>query len=283
MSVLSQMKSMEKEMSATEKKIYAFIRENIEKAASMTANEIAKASGASAPTVVRFSKKMGYQSLTDLKISLSAEAIQDVDPDHYNDVQPNESFHSLKNKLASNASYTINHTTNLFNETEFVAACELLETKDFCYVAGIGASNLAVTDIVQKWTRLGKAIFTANDYNSLLPQLVTHREKTILWLVSNSGLTPELVALATSAKELGIPVLTLTQFGQNALTKLADVALQTSRPKEAHFRSAATDSIIAQFITIDVLFYFYISRNPAHQETIYRTREVIDAYRQKNF
>ena len=68
MSVLSHMKSMQKEMSAAEKKIYCFIRDNSEKAASMTANEIAEASGASAPTVVRFSKKMGFNSLTDFMI-----------------------------------------------------------------------------------------------------------------------------------------------------------------------------------------------------------------------
>lgn len=86
MSVLSHMKSMQKEMSAAEKKIYSFIRDNSEKASGMTANEIAEASGASAPTVVRFSKKMGYNSLTDLKIELSAETIQGRNNSSYSDV-----------------------------------------------------------------------------------------------------------------------------------------------------------------------------------------------------
>ncbi|MDU6524880.1 MAG: MurR/RpiR family transcriptional regulator, partial [Enterococcus sp.] len=111
MSVLSHMKSMQREMSAAEKKIYGFIRENSEKASSMTANEIAEAAGTSAPTVVRFSKKMGYSSLTDLKIELSAETIQERNNNTYSDVDHDEPFHSLKNKLASNARFTIDETT----------------------------------------------------------------------------------------------------------------------------------------------------------------------------
>ena len=281
MSVLSHMKSMQKEMSAAEKKIYCFIRDNSEKAASMTANEIAEASGASAPTVVRFSKKMGFNSLTDFKIELSAETMQERSNNTYSDVDHDESFHSLKNKLASNARYTIDETTALFNEEEFLEACTLLEEKEFCYVLGIGASNLAATDIVQKWSRLGKNIISEPDYNTILPQLVLHQKEAVIWLVSNSGLTSELIALAETAKDLGIPIITLTQFGQNPLAKLSDVCLQTSRPTEATYRSAATDSILAQFITIDLLFYVYISRNKENAEKIYTTRAIVQEYRKK--
>ncbi|MGO3912810.1 MurR/RpiR family transcriptional regulator [Enterococcus viikkiensis] len=283
MSVLSHMKSMQLEMSAAEKKIYFFIRENSEKAAGMTANEIAEAAGTSAPTVVRFSKKIGYHSLTDLKIELSAETIQERNNNTYSDVDHDEPFHNLKNKLASNARFTIDETTALFNEKEFIEACKLLEEKKFCYVLGIGASNLAAMDIVQKWSRLGKNIISEPDYNTILPQLVLHEKEAVIWLISNSGLTSELIALAETAKDLGIPVITLTQFGQNPLAKLSDVCLQTSRPTEATYRSAATDSILAQFITVDLLFYVYISRNKENAEKIYSTRAIVQEYRKKYF
>lgn len=283
MSVLSHMESMQQEMSAAEKKIYFFIRENSEKAAGMPAAEIAKASGTSAPTVVRFSKKMGFSSLTDLKIELSAETMQKRSNNTYSDVAADESFHSLKNKLASNARYTIDETTALFNEDDFLAACVLLEEKEFCYVLGIGASNLAATDIVQKWSRLGKNIINEPDYNTILPQLILHQDQAVIWLVSNSGLTSELIALAETAKDLGIPIITLTQFGQNPLAKLANVCLQTSRPTESSYRSAATDSILAQFITVDTLFYFYINRNKENAEKIFTTRAIVQEYRQKYF
>lgn len=130
---------------------------------------------------------------------------------------------------------------------------------------------------------LRKNIISEPDYNTILPQLVLHQKEAVIWLVSNSGLTSELIALAETAKDLGIPIITLTQFGQNPLAKLSDVCLQTSRPTEATYRSAATDSILAQFITIDLLFYVYISRNKENAEKIYTTRAIVQEYRKNIF
>ncbi|WP_281197890.1 MurR/RpiR family transcriptional regulator [Staphylococcus schleiferi] len=283
MGVLSHMKSMQAEMSAAERKIFQFIYNNSEKIASMTANDIAKASGASSPTVVRFSKKMGYNSFTELKIELSAETKKAPSMNSYSDVDRDDSFHSLKNKLANNAHYTIDETTALFNEEEFIDACKFIEEKEYCYVLGIGASSLTAMDIVQKWGRLGKNVVSEPDYNTILPQLILHQKECVIWLVSNSGMTSELISLAETAKDLEIPIITLTQFGQNPLSKLADVSLKTSRPMESIYRSAATDSILAQFITVDLLFYVYISRNQENAEKIYTTRSIVEAYRKKYF
>ena len=66
-----------------------------------------------------------------------------------------------------------------------------------------------------------------------------------------------MVHLAEIAKNLGVPILSLTRFGSNPLTKLADVPLQVSRSKEANQRSAATNSIIAHLLAVDVLFYVF--------------------------
>lgn len=283
MSVLSHMDSMKKDMSAAEKKIYRFICDNKESIPNMTASEIAAGAGSSAPTVVRFSKKMGYNSLTAFKISLSAETKQPAEITGYSDVDPNDPFQVLKHKVATNAQFTISETSELFNEKIFNETCKLIESANFCFVSGIGASRLAADDFAQKWTRLGKNVVYETDYNLLLPQLVTNAKHGVLFLVSNSGKTPEMVAFAETAKSLGIPIIALTQFGQNRLSKLADIHLQTSRPMEAEARSAATNSIIAQFITIDLLFYLYTRRNQKYAKKILNTRHAIDTYRQKYF
>ncbi|GCF95074.1 RpiR family transcriptional regulator [Enterococcus florum] len=279
MGVLSHLDSMKHDMSAAEKKIYAYICKNVEKIPSMTAHDIAVASGSSAPTVVRFSKKMGFNTLTEFKISLSAETKQEAEITGYSDVYPSESFEVLKTKLSNNAQFTICETTELFTEAPFAEACDLLDIHEHCFVHGVGASRLAVEDFAHKWTRLGKKVVRETDYNLLLPQLVSNPKKSLLLLISNSGKTPELVALAETAKELNIPVIAITQFGQNRLSKLADVHLQTSRPMETELRSAATNSILAQFVTIDLLYYFDISRNPDYAEIVYRTRVAVDRFR----
>ncbi len=57
MSVLSRIESMKNELSLSEKKLFAFMEANPEKVPSMTASQLAEATGISAPTVVRFAKK----------------------------------------------------------------------------------------------------------------------------------------------------------------------------------------------------------------------------------
>lgn len=73
MSVISRIESMMEEYSSAERKLANYIINHVEKIPTMTANDLAEAAGSSAPTVVRFSKKIGFQSLTDFKITVSTE------------------------------------------------------------------------------------------------------------------------------------------------------------------------------------------------------------------
>lgn len=285
MSVLTRMESMQPEFSAAESKLYQYIANKPETVPGMTASELACAAGISAPTVVRFSKKIGFNSLTDFKISLSTElsTASESQTVGYTDIGLNETFPAIKTKLSNNAQFTIKETADILDEGSVTQAVELLEKKPRCFVFGVGASRLAAEDIVQKWTRLGKNVVFEKDVNILLPQMSNDRKRSVLWLISNSGLTPEVIALADMAKKIGIPVISLTQLGSNPLSNLADVAIQISRPMESLYRSAATNSIVSQFVTVDILFYLFISRNKENAKKIRETRSVIDEFRKNYF
>ena len=277
MSVISRIESMMEEYSSTEKKLADYIIKNIEKIPTMTANELAEAAGLSAPTVVRFSKKIGFQSLTDFKINISTE-LQTGIVEGFSDIHPNESFYSIKHILGNNAQVAIKETVDILNEEKIQEVVETLESAETVFLYGVGASSLVVEDILQKWSRVGKPIIFEKDIHVLLPQLVSNETKKVLWLVSNSGSSADVVAVGEIAKDLGIEVIALTQFGNNPLSKLADVVVQTSRPKEITNRSAATNSLLAQFVTIDIIFYLYMTKNEQLGEKVRETRQVIKGY-----
>lgn len=281
MSVIERIEGMKNELSRAELNLFQYIKENSEKVPSMTAKQLATATKISAPTVVRFAKKVGYRSFTDLKIQLSAESQQSTTKQGYADVAPNEPLESLKEKLSHNAQVTMQETITLMNDTLLMEAVKVLKKKERLFVAGVGASELIARDIQQKWSRIGKPVHLINDYNLLIPQLVNNKKDAVLWLVSNSGHTPEIVSFAEVARDLGIPVITLTRFGSNPLAKIADISLQVSRSKEANQRSAATNSILAHFLAVEILFYLYISRTSENAEKIYQSRKVIKDYRER--
>ncbi|MDT2837409.1 MurR/RpiR family transcriptional regulator [Enterococcus durans] len=277
MGVISHIKSMMEEYSSAEKKLADYIINNVEKIPTMTANELAESAGLSAPTVVRFSKKIGYQSLTDFKINISTELQTGID-EGFSDIQPNESFYSIKNKLGNNAQVAIRETVDVLKEEKIQEVVQSLEGAETVFLYGVGASSLVVEDIVQKWSRVGKPIIFEKDIHVLLPQLVSNETKKVLWLISNSGNTADVVAVGKIAKDLSIPVIALTQFGTNHLSRIADVVIQTSRPKEITNRSAATNSLLAQFVTIDIIFYLYMAKNEQLSEKVGKTRQAIKGY-----
>ncbi|WP_270659639.1 MurR/RpiR family transcriptional regulator [Enterococcus thailandicus] len=277
MSVISRIESMMEEYSSAERKLANYIINHVEKIPTMTANDLAEAAGSSAPTVVRFSKKIGFQSLTDFKITVSTE-LQTGLVEGFSDIEPNESFYSIKNKLGNNAQVAIKETVDILEEETIRTVVQSLEEAETVFLYGVGASSLVVEDILQKWSRVGKPIIFEKDIHVLLPQLVSNEQKKVLWLVSNSGKSADVVALGELAKSLNIEVIVLTQFGNNPLSKLADVTVQTSRPKEITNRSAATNSLLAQFATVDIIFYFYMAKNEYLSDKVAQTREAIQQY-----
>lgn len=280
MSVLSRIESMQGELSTAEASLFAYIKTHADKVPSMTAEQLGQAAKISAPTVVRFAKKVGFQSLADFKMQLSVDNQQPALGKGYADLDPEASVDELKRLFSRNAQVTVKETSDILQEEELLAAIQLIRSKERLFVAGVGASELVAVDIRQKWSRLGKPVTVENDYNALLPQLVNASDNSLLWLISNTGVTPEILHLGETAKKLGIPVITLTRLGHNPLSKLGDVSLQVSRGKESDLRSAATNSIIAHLLAIDLLFYIYIGKDQKNAQRIHRSYQSVQDYRE---
>ncbi|MCJ0601198.1 hypothetical protein MMJ02_04905 [Enterococcus cecorum] len=60
------------------------------------------------------------------------------------------------------------------------------------------------------------------------------------------------------------------------MSKLADHLIQTSIPKEAFLRSAATNSLVAQLLVVDTIFYSFLQNNEQYFEKIYNSRKLIE-------
>lgn len=121
----------------------------------MTANELAEAAGLSAPTVVRFSKKIGFQSLTDFKINISTE-LQTGIVGGFSDIHANESFYSIKHILGNNAQVAIKETVEILKEEKIQEVVESLEKAETVFLYGVGASSLSSRRYFTKMVKSGE-------------------------------------------------------------------------------------------------------------------------------
>ncbi|MFD1441512.1 MurR/RpiR family transcriptional regulator [Lacticaseibacillus hegangensis] len=261
MSFKDRVEASKNHLTTAETKVADYVVKHPEHVVQLTVDQLARAAGSSAATVVRMVKKLDIDSYVGLRIMLTKDLSEESTKKAPKlDIQANESFRSIRDKLAENDITNIQQTKDLLDAKECETAVSRLRKTRNLFVFGIGASSLAAENIYQKWSRIGVHVVKDNDMNVFLTELSAATTHDTLWLISNSGETPELIYLAEYAKRRGIFLITLTRFGRNQLSILADAALKTMNPMEPDIRVGATNSITGQFYVIDVVLYVYFSR-----------------------
>ena len=269
---------MLEELPKAERRIAEKILDEPEQVIHMTASDLGKAADSSAATVIRLSKRLKVPSFTELKIFISRE-IKSENREVYSDIAAGESVKDIMDKLHWNSSLAMKDTVSMLDEEAIIEASDMIRDTSVVYTFGIGASSLVAENIGQKWSRIGKTTISMNDAHVLLAALVSSEKDTVFIGVSNSGETHEVIKLEEMARSLGHKTISITRFGNNTLSKKADVALQHVRSNEIEIRSAATSSLHAQFLVVDVLFYVYASRN--YDQTlskIFESRSAVKEY-----
>ncbi|WP_125710677.1 MurR/RpiR family transcriptional regulator [Lacticaseibacillus porcinae] len=262
MSVNGRILNARGDLSKAEIKIADYILAHPRDVINMTASELAKEAGSSPATVIRLTKSLDIEGFTTLKILLTADITKNQSvPQDYADITPNEDLDSIKDKLLASALQSIRETTDQVNAQEVSELIKAVASAKQLFVFGIGASGLAAQNICQKWNRIGYPTVADDDLNNLLPKMVNAQPGDVLWVISNSGESPEALVAAKFAREIGIKLVSLTRFGNNSLAKASDIAVHTSQPKETPNRIAATNSLLAQFMIIDIIFYDFVSNN----------------------
>lgn len=266
---------------ASERKVAQFILEQPEQFLQLTAKELGERTSTSAPAVVRLCKSIGLKGIQDLKLRITGDIATVFPTMEFRDIEKDEPFAQVVQKVAMNIHRTIDETTLLVQENKFETCVQYIEQADQVFVFGMGASSLIADDLKQKLQRIHQNMSTAKDLHNAVTNLASFQSKDVLIAISNSGETNEVIDLITFAKRRGIRVITITQYGVNKVSQLADVALYTSSKFESTYRSGATSSRIAQLFIIDILFMNIVARN--YEQTmryIDLTREAISELKQ---
>lgn len=272
-------RSIFEDLTRSERKIAQFVLDKPEEVIKMTASELAKVSGTSPASVIRFCKSIGIPSFPELKLELSAERDAPMTQE-YSDIVPNEKVSDVKSKLLGNAYQAMKETVQLADEKTLFKASKEIADATFIYVFGIGSSYLVAENVAQKWNRIGKVCICMADVHLLIASLTSAPEGTLFIGISNSGETAEVLSLNQIAQNRGLKTISITEFGVNSLSKKADINLRTVRSKEVALRSAATSSLMSQFMLIDLLFYTYVLEDyDKHMENILNSRELVDDYK----
>ena len=124
---------------------------------------------------------------------------------------------------------------------------------------GLGASGLVALDASNKFQRCDKLTIAHMDTHNQLLSALTLRPEDVAVLISYSGDTTDMLSLARQIREQGATIISLTRYGKNPLSEMADIRLYSSST-ETLLRSGAMSSRIAQLAVIDTLYAAMCSR-----------------------
>ncbi len=237
----------------SERKIAEYILESPYEVVNCTVSELAAKTHSSGAAVIRLCKSLGFKGFQDLKVRIVSDLGKPVEQG-YRDIEQGEKPEDIVQKTLSNSIQSLRDSAEVIHYEELERVVEALLAAKNIHLFGIGASHIIATDAQQKLLRINKPATAFSDTH-LVATLIANAEKDdVVFAISFSGETPEVINIMALAKEKGMKTISLTKYGQSSVAALADMKLYTSYSAEAPFRSAATSSRLAQLFMIDILF-----------------------------
>src|SRR5690606_30437462 len=220
--VVYHLRSQRDRLSTTETRIADVILEDISFAAAANIDQLAAKAGVSIASISRFAKAIGCEDIRDLKLKLAQASA--VGRRFLTDETAPED-NAFYNRICSEVEANLRTNLGRFVEADFRAAAARLNQARLIYVGGMGGGSTMLADETQyRIARLGKAVTAYHDPVLLRMLAATLTEEDVLVLLSVTGVTPELLEVASIAREYGAQIIAITA-PQSPLAQQADLLL----------------------------------------------------------
>ena len=250
--ILLKLRDLRLDLSKSERKVCDFIISNPNEVVHMAVSELANASNVSDATVIRASKKLGYETYQDLRISLAQNIVSPIQAINEEITAEDDTGEIMKKVFQG-----ILHTMNYTYETQDTALLEkaadyVMNARHICIV-GLGNSHAVAEDIQHKFLRLGLDATAFSDPHMQVIRASSLNSSDILFAISHSGSSKDIVHAAKIARENHARIISITNIGSSPLANISDVALHTSSD-ETKYRHVALASRLAQMAIVDVIY-----------------------------
>lgn len=226
-------------------------------------SRFAQETGVTETTIVRFCKGIGYSGYRELRLALVqsvgvAKGLQ-LGAGESSPEPGDGSMLSLAKKLVAINTDVLTRTPQLLDEQSLEQAVEALLKGTEVYLVGFGSSTPIALDLYQRLLRLGIRATICSDPH-ILTVITTNLEPgAVLFGVTYSGQSRDLVDALKAVKGREATTIVLTSNAGAVAARLADILLISAVPEMAAQETVATR--ISQLAIVDVLCTALIMRH----------------------
>ena len=242
------------QLTASEKKLAAFVVANGQCSQAMSISELAAACGVAEATISRFCRRMGYRGYSAFRLAIAAATAARADSDPLSgDIQPEDSVPDLSSKLANVEIEAIRETQSLIRPEDIMAAADLLLAADKVLCMGQGGSMLLAKEAAHLFTTAFSGFFPVADSHMQVIAATNLTERDAILFFSYSGSTKELMDVLPIARRRGARIILVTRYPGSPGAALADLVLQCGS-NEGPLQVGSVTARMAQLFVLDLLF-----------------------------
>ncbi|MHC1758994.1 MAG: MurR/RpiR family transcriptional regulator [Negativicutes bacterium] len=258
--LLQKMKALRSSLSKSERKAIDFIIQNPEKVIYLSVAGLAEGSGVSDATVIRACRRIGLDRYQDLKVTLAQDIVSPLQSIH-EEINASDDTATIVSKLFDSTLHAIQFTYNTLKISSLESASEAIMSARTVTIIGLGNSHAIALDLQHKLLRLGirSTAYTDGHLQAIAVSFLTSED--VLFSISHSGSSRDIVENTQTAKTNGAKTISLTNIGVSPLSKITDIQLYTAS-SETKFHIVAMSSRIAQMTIIDALYTIIAVKRP---------------------
>ena len=224
----------------------------------MTTKEIAEATYTSPSTLVRIAHKMNFSGWSDLKEAFLKE--EEYLQKHFSEInanlpfQRNDTIMSIASKIAALEKESIDDTLSLITHDDLQKAIQIIRKSSYTSLFAVSNNLLITQEFQHNMSRIKKRVDICLLQGETIFKARLADPSSCAIIVSYSGETSILNETIQYLKANNIPIIAITNIGDNSTARLADCVLRICTREKLYSKIAtfSTDSAIVYLL--DVLY-----------------------------
>lgn len=244
------------DLTKTEREIARYFRENQDRIIYESITDVAENVKTSEASIIRTCRKLGYQGFQELKIYVAKYFVAPMNKIQAG-ITSDDNAASILAKSFQGTIDTLNATLGILDVGEFERAADAILAARQIYVFGLGNSASVAKDIAHKFMRCGLLSHAHTDNHYQMIACCSLKPNDVVFGVSHSGNSRDIVEALRFAKKNGAVTMCLTNYGRSPITKsdVSDIKLFTTSA-ETKVSQHGMYSRVAQLAIIDALFIY---------------------------
>lgn len=246
------------DFSNSERVIIDFILENGMKIRDLTTKDIANATYTSPSTLIRIAHKMKFNGWNELKEAYLKEV--EYLETHFCDIDANYPFKnndtimSIVSKLATLKKESISDTLSLVTHDDLQKAVQIIRKTSSIYLFAVSNNGLITQEFAHNMSRIQKKVTICNLQGELVYSAVNADPNSCAIIVSYSGETPIFKNVILALKGNHIPIIGITNIGDNTVSRNANVVLRICTREKLYSKIATFSTDISFEYILDLLY-----------------------------